>query len=537
MAITTTNFVAGRMNKSIDERLLPPGEYIDAMNVRLGATETTEIGAVENSIGNEQLTTLQFGGQPLSSSATCIGAYQDGQNETIYWFVHDPANTVFQKFPVVDLIVSFNTTNQIIQYHVISTSVLNFNPEYLITGINLVEAKFLYFTDDYNAPRVIDVTRSYPYPDQNGADQIEDEDINVILKPPGFEDVVGTNVPLPVPGVELITLPGEENYMKERFICFAYRYRYLNGGYSATSLFSQPAFATSDFIFDTRNYINAGMVNRFNGAIITFSTGSERVTEIDLLYKDTTSNVIYVIERFKKEDYGWADNTQRTYTFTNSKIYTVLGNDELLRLYDNVPRFAKAQTMMGNRLIYGNYVDGYNFTRNSADGPNISLDYSTSYLPLNIDFQELPFGTPGDGETYTISGSNVSIENCKVTIDLAEIEDKLKASSTIQFNIRIEHAQLTVDDSSTQCWDANQEFSNGVLDLTFSIVLDQDYQTVYDLCSSALFLDAVGTGTLADGRFNPLATADQGSSFTDIFNNELSSPALECTLSRDKNSF
>lgn len=532
MAITTTNFVAGRMNKSIDERLLPPGEYIDAMNVRLGATETTEIGAVENSIGNEQLTTLQFAGQPLSSSATCIGAYQDGQNETLYWFVHDPANTVFQKFPVVDLIVSFNTTNQIIQYHVISTSVLNFNPEYLITGVNLVEAKFLYFTDDYNAPRVIDVTRSYPYPDQNGADQIVDEDINVILKPPGFEDVVGTNVPLPVPGVELITLPGEENYMKERFICFAYRYRYLNGGYSATSLFTEPAFATSDFIFDTRNYINAGMVNRFNGAIITFSTGSERVTEIDLLYKDTTSNVIYVIERFKKEDYGWADNTQRTYTFTNSKIYTVLGNDELLRLYDNVPRFAKAQTMMGNRLIYGNYVDGYNFTRNSADGPNISLDYSTSYLPLNIDFQELPFGTPGNGETYTISGSNVSIENCKVTIDLAEIEDKLKASSTIQFNIRIEHAQLTVDDSSTQCWDANQEFSNGVLDLTFSMVLDQDYQTVYDLCSSALFLNAVGTGTLADGRFNPLATADQGSSFTDIFNNELSSPALECTFSK-----
>ena len=48
-----------RMNKSIDERLLPQGEYVDAMNVRLGSTETTEIGAVENSRGNTQLTTLQ----------------------------------------------------------------------------------------------------------------------------------------------------------------------------------------------------------------------------------------------------------------------------------------------------------------------------------------------------------------------------------------------------------------------------------------------------------------------------------------------
>ena len=35
-------FILGRMNKSVDERLLPPGEYVDAMNVRPGSTETTE---------------------------------------------------------------------------------------------------------------------------------------------------------------------------------------------------------------------------------------------------------------------------------------------------------------------------------------------------------------------------------------------------------------------------------------------------------------------------------------------------------------
>ena len=67
MPIVNTNFIAGRMNKSVDERLLPPGEYIDAMNVRLGSTETTEIGAVENSRGNEQLTTVQYLGVGLSS--------------------------------------------------------------------------------------------------------------------------------------------------------------------------------------------------------------------------------------------------------------------------------------------------------------------------------------------------------------------------------------------------------------------------------------------------------------------------------------
>ena len=33
-----TNFIAGKMNKSVDERLIPAGQYINALNVRLGST-------------------------------------------------------------------------------------------------------------------------------------------------------------------------------------------------------------------------------------------------------------------------------------------------------------------------------------------------------------------------------------------------------------------------------------------------------------------------------------------------------------------
>ena len=55
------NFVQGKMNKSVDERLVPNGQYIDALNVRLGSTENSEIGSVENSKGNTPLTTLNFG--------------------------------------------------------------------------------------------------------------------------------------------------------------------------------------------------------------------------------------------------------------------------------------------------------------------------------------------------------------------------------------------------------------------------------------------------------------------------------------------
>jgi hypothetical protein len=95
MANITRNFVAGRMNKVYDERILPEGEYVDAMNIRMGSTENSEIGVIENTKGNVALTRLSYiDGTPLSASAICIGAIEDSANETIYWFVTDPRTTV-----------------------------------------------------------------------------------------------------------------------------------------------------------------------------------------------------------------------------------------------------------------------------------------------------------------------------------------------------------------------------------------------------------------------------------------------------------
>ena len=125
MADIRSNFIAGKMNKSVDERLVPPGEYVDALNVRLGSTETTEIGAVENSKGNTRLSFLSYNGSPLSEPADpappttfCIGSFEDGMNETIYWFIHD-SNNPLSTTGKVDMIVSFNTNNNTTTYHVV----------------------------------------------------------------------------------------------------------------------------------------------------------------------------------------------------------------------------------------------------------------------------------------------------------------------------------------------------------------------------------------------------------------------------------
>ena len=46
------NFSRGRMNKDLDERLVPDGEYRDAENVEIVTSEGSNVGAAQNLLGN-----------------------------------------------------------------------------------------------------------------------------------------------------------------------------------------------------------------------------------------------------------------------------------------------------------------------------------------------------------------------------------------------------------------------------------------------------------------------------------------------------
>ena len=373
MANLVRNFIKGRMNKSVDERLVPNGEYIDAQNIRMGSTEDSEIGAVENTKGNTQLTTLVYPptGTALSDNATCLGAYSDGANETMYWFVHDPSFVDGVYSGVLDLIVSYNMRNDLLTYHVVSTSTLNFDPQYLITGIDLVDG-LLFFTDDFNPPRRINTGTAYPEPVAFADSGVLGDDILVIKRPP-----------LEPPTVTAVDVVSREDYMEDRFLCFGYRWEYANNEYSATSLFSEPIFESEPFAFTTESYLNEGMVNSVQVCDVTVRTGSSLVKGIDILFKEMDDNIIRVIEKVDKADSALTDNSDYTIQFSKQKIFTILPESEILRLYDNVPRLAKAQTLMGNRIVYGNYLEGYDMVNNNGLSNKLGFNATLVRSPLD----------------------------------------------------------------------------------------------------------------------------------------------------------
>ena len=502
MGKLSRNFVAGKMNKTFDERVVPNGEYIDAMNIRMGSTENSEIGVLENTKGNIALSRLAFSffpsfyaPNPLSINAKCIGAISDDANETIYWFVTDPEFIdPYSGGPLkLDMIVSLNILTGILTYHVVSFVVLNFNENYLITGVNIIE-DLLFFTDDYNPPRFINIKKAYDLPlNTLDAGGITAEELLVIKKPP-----------LESPAVQPIVTNSQSTYMDTRFICFAYRYKYADGEYSATSQWSAPSFVPKPFQFTINSYLNEGMTNVCNTAIITYNTGGPLVVGIDLLFKQMSSNVIKVIEKINKKQAGFGNNQSVQYTFDNSKIFTILPEAELLRLYDNVPRFAKAQTLMGNRIMYGNYIEGYDLI--DLNGAPTKLEYQTTLISEIIGDSSLPDNTIS-GE-YSID-TVITIPNSVVEIDFANAN--LVQGAILSLELIISHADFSGDVTPDEITES--------LSLNFSFFLPQDYASVYDMATSIPFQNAVGT-SLPLGNIQTVFPANSctGITFTDAVN-------------------
>jgi len=68
MAEIKNSFLKSKMNKDLDDRLIPNGEYRDAQNISVGKSEADDIGALETVLGNELAT--DFGLTPVIITET-----------------------------------------------------------------------------------------------------------------------------------------------------------------------------------------------------------------------------------------------------------------------------------------------------------------------------------------------------------------------------------------------------------------------------------------------------------------------------------
>ena len=467
MAKLQHTFLQGKMNKDLDERLVPNGQYRDASNVQVSTSEGSDVGSVENILGNtiQNLRTAPNTLWPSSfglTNPTCIGVVKDSQNEKIYWFLTSDS---------ADAIVEYNQTTKIVLPILVDVNgVLNFNSSNLITGVNILEG-MLFWTDDLSEPKKIEIARfkagttDFATQTQVFSEDFIESDVTVIklspkqaiqitseaslvsttsnrgtgVTPIFISENLGQTAPLTgsmpigstftiVGGFSAFLAPGSvflnnqvvlnteviqedgsylyyeaictitaltageqpgqndggtfridsisadvpDNYLnwsivllesdpifQNNFPRFSYRYKYVDNEYSTYAPFSEAAYVPGQFDYNSSNGFNKGMINNLRKIILTFPSAAYAlptadVTEIEILYKGSDSNNIYVIDTHET-----STGALTTFEITSDLLGPIVESVQLLRPFDAVPRKAKSQEVIGNRIVYGNYLQNY----------------------------------------------------------------------------------------------------------------------------------------------------------------------------------
>ena len=147
-------FLKSKMNKDLDDRILPNGEYRDARNISVGRSEDNDVGALENIIGNNLMASTDL----QDINLEIIGLKESAVDNTFYIFLTDftdpnPSTPTTAPEGSKHYIYAFNTITQA-YIKLVEGEFLNFSKTNRIIGINLVES-LLFWTDNRNQPRKI----------------------------------------------------------------------------------------------------------------------------------------------------------------------------------------------------------------------------------------------------------------------------------------------------------------------------------------------------------------------------------------------
>lgn len=180
-------FLKSKMNKDLDARIIPSGEYRDGKNISISASEGADVGALENIRGNFDLTDFGLTDKNLevigttvdearnriyffitnfsdaSTDGTTLGAINsttDTTNDGVFTIVGPKHCIAYCQIPFEeDANISSNT---IISEVLVEGAFLNFSKTHPVSS-NILE-NFLFFTDDRNQPRKINIETAISNP-------------------------------------------------------------------------------------------------------------------------------------------------------------------------------------------------------------------------------------------------------------------------------------------------------------------------------------------------------------------------------------
>jgi len=416
-----------------DERLLEEGAMTNAFNVSVSEDGNGTSGVIKNVRGTDHADAVSGSELTNDNDLKVIGQVSDSQKDFIYFFVADNTSASDE-----DAIYQYNTLTD--EYKIVFKSDwFDFDPEGFVKA-DVVNADFqqdgeiqtiLYFTDNNNQPRKINVERALAG-DFDGYSNLQLDYALSAIKAPLTENPTAffeTNESV------------QSNNMIGKTFQFCTQLVYKDGEESAMSPYSSlvfpsfyPNYGTDQGVFEAYRENVCVIDVKFRSSPKTISD----VEKIRIIGRIGNNGSFFLVDEVNvdqnKSKSVFGSNTQvynaenGLYYFYNDGVYPAIDLNTVNKTYDNIPLKAEGQAFVGNRLMYSNYVEGFD---NHDPGCTLSVTYDEPVGQSN-EFTDGVFEIPG---VASQSGNgDVIIDFNNITWDNSTVPANTTISLQMNYN-------------------------------------------------------------------------------------------------------
>lgn len=350
------------MNDDDHGTVVPANDYRYAKNVHIMYSNDGGVAAIKNVPGTTEVP-FTLGG---TSGQKVVGSIEDEEHNRVFYFVKTTLGN--------HEILCYDRTSNIIR-RVLSDSILTsvdgqpaslvFSTDYLVTGVAFIYP-WLFWTDNYNAPRRINVERgmrtydpTYLSPDLTVpvayTTPLDYRDISIVREPPRFPIEVRKLV-----STDEASVPDQPtNQIELAAFQFSYRFLYRDGSLSVLAPYSKVVNFNSDTIPDLYDTVEVKIPKR--------QEIPEEVDEVQVLVKDPLTNNWGIIKRYRRVNDETLYDTHNTlngaetlvFNFFNNYSSTAIPEADGIKLFDSVPIKSQALEVAHNRIFLANNLEGY----------------------------------------------------------------------------------------------------------------------------------------------------------------------------------
>lgn len=448
------------LNSSSDHRIKKKQEFNDALNIRVSEDYGTFGDGVGDDTGNAGVIKPVEGNAPFApngeftdvGTTRVVGTVSDHRAGVVYFFVSssDPDHVGVYAADTTNFFGQGENT----QVAIYKNPALSFDSNSFVRGEVVYiydespERDFkpvLYFTDNINEPRRIDVFRALEiggeYSDQtdlfNGTDFIC-ACPKTPLAPPTFQFFTDTTRTI-------------SEFRSTNGFQFAYQCLYITGEETALSTFSKlavpPAYTNQGSNLNVNLNSNNGIRITIPRVLIAGNVAAEtddvfnfsdEINQVRLLCREGDRGQWLVIDEVDVP----AGNADIVYDFFNDRVFSGLPIEEQEKQFDSLPRAAEALAVVEDRLFYGNYLEGY-------DVPNVEATVSVAYQNRPQDFVDIDVVirprifpltneiNPDDITPLSLGENRVVNRVAGLEIDCSGVTGDIPAGSIITASVRV----------------------------------------------------------------------------------------------------